>query len=840
MLSDISVRRPVLATMLTMAIVVFGLVSLTRLGIDRFPEVDFPIVAVTTTLEGADAEVMDIEVTDVIEEAVNTIEGIKHITSQSLEGYSQVTITFELGRDIDDAAQDVRDKVATVRNDLPEDVDPPVIDKLDLDSRPFLWIALIGNKPLQEITHYAKDILKPRLERIQGVGSIWLSGGREREIRVWLNANRLEDYHLTAADVSHALKTQHIEIPGGRIETGVKEFTVKTKGEFPTVPSFGELIIAYRNGSPVKLRDVGFLEDGMEDKRGITWYNEKTAVGLGIRRRSGANTVAVARKVKAELEKARATLPPGLELHRSSDSSLFIEESIAEIRFHLIIGAILAALVVYLFLHNWRSTIVTGIAIPTSIIGTFTLMRLLDFTLNNMTMLALTIAVGIVIDDAIVVLESIYRHRQQGEKLLQAAVEGTREVAFAVIASTLSIAAIFTPVAFMSGLMGRFFYEFGFTVAAAVLISLFISLTLTPMLCSRFLKTSKEAGIVKRLFDSFFAGLNRRYRWLLAAALRHRLLVVLVAVGSFVFSLYLGSILGKELTPTEDQAMFWIRSETDISTSVEYNEALMVEAARIVSGRPEIRSNFAATGLLRGEVNKGIMFVNLTDKKEREVTQDDIMKDFRQKLNAIPGFKSYIERVAMLGSARRTTPIEVDIQGPDLQKLDEMAQKVIRRMAKIPGIVDINTDLEIRKPEVRLNIDREKAGALGVDIRAIADTVRTLIGGRDVAKFKSEGDRHDIRVRLIPTHRDKPGDISHILVRASDSKLVKLSNVVNIQEGVGPAFINRKDRQRSVTIFADLEGIPLGGVVERVNRIIAEEVPPGYYYSWSRHTQDIC
>jgi HAE1 family hydrophobic/amphiphilic exporter-1 len=837
-LSDISIKRPVFATMMIMILLVFGIISYPRLGVDLYPNVDFPIVTVTTTLEGASPEVMETDVTDVIEEAVNTIDGIRTITSMSAEGYSRVTIEFELDRNINIAAQDVRDKIAAAKRLLPKDIDPPIIEKLDITGTPIMWIGVYGDRNIKDITFFAEKVLKRRLERLPGVGSIIVGGKREREIRIWLDADKLEAYKLTASDVTSAIKSQHIEVPGGRLESVAKEFVVKTKGEFEKVSDFNNLIIAYRDGSPIRLKNVGYAEDGMEDKRRIVYLNGRLAVGLGIRRLSGANTVAVAESVKEELRKSEAILPSGIKLDIGYDASQFIKESIKEVQFHLIFGSIMVILVVSLFLRSLKSTIISAIALPTSIIATFTFMNALKFTLNNMTMLALSLSVGMLIDDAIVVLENIFRHQENGENPIKAAQLGTKEIGLAVMATTFSIVAVFIPVAFMSGIVGRFFYEFGVTVSVAVLVSLFVSFTLTPMLCSRFLRIDTKHGKLYSYIGNVLSLIDEIYRKLLAISLKNRWKVIGIAIIIFAFSLNLWRYLGKEFTPPEDKGRFLVRMETPIGTSVDRSDKIFKEAERIVSQLPEVRTVFYALGFggAEGDVTKGVLFIHLKNKRNRKRSQQEIMNYLRKKFKSIPDLTALVEEPSMLGSGTRNAPVQLVIQGRDMKGLIKYSNMIMKELKKIPGVVDVDSDLENIKPEVRVYIDRERAGDLNLDVVSIASAINTLIGGIELGttKFKDikEGERYDIRVRLLPKDRITPEDIGKLLIRSKDGKLIRLKNVIVTEEGVGPNIINRKDRERSVTIFANLYKKPLGEVVDELNKITKRTLPREYTTSY--------
>lgn len=837
-LSDTSVKRPVVATMITLALVFFGILGYQRIGIDLYPQVDFPMVTITTTLFGAAPEVMDTDVTDPIEEQVNTIEGVKHITSTSGYGFSQIVVEFELYRDIDSAVQDVRAKVDVAKRKLPTDIDPPIIDKLDINARPILWLSVTGNQPYQKLGVLADEVLRPQLESIKGVGSILLGGYVKREIRVWLDGKKLEAHRLTSTDVSRAFLAKNIELPGGIIESVRREFTVRNLGELRNIQEFNDLIIAYQNGAPIRLKDVGWAEDGTEPVRTIARYNRIPSVGLGVIPRSGANVVEVARGVKNKLNDLKKTLPPGVDIHVSTDTSKFIEEAIGGVTEDVFIGGLLAAVVMFIFLLSVRSTLITAISIPTSLITSFGMMHFLGFTMNYMTMLALSMMVGVVCDDAIIVLENIYRHMEEGSDPMTAAREGTSEIAFAAMAATFSIAAVFIPVAFMGGMIGRFFFQFGVTVAVSVIASLVVSLILIPMLCSRFLKLELKHGKVYQFFDQTYRRLEARYQTALRFALKHRWLVVLIALTIFIGSIGLFLSLKREFVPKSDEGRFIIRLETPTgSTLYETDEKLrMVEDLAL--SLPEAKSVFVAIGVgERKEVNKGFVVVNLKDRKERRRSQQQIMVDVRKKMGQMPGFKAYVEDISPVATAgRRGAPLQVDLKGPEMERLEKISEQIMGEMVKSPGIVDVSSDLELTKPEVRVLIDRNRAADVGVDIREISSSVQQLIGGQEISKFKDveRAKRYDVRIRLIRDQRMNPQDISQISIRTPKGGLIKLAQVVQIEEGIGPNLVNRKDRQRSATIYADTSGgMTLGEAILEIEALAKKYLPPGYSYAFT-------
>jgi len=839
-LADTSIKRPVFATMMVMALVVFGVVSYPTIGVDLFPKVDFPIVNIKTILRGASPEIMDVDVTDKIEEAVNTINGVKTISSASAEGVSLITVEFVLERDIDLAVQDVREKIAAIRSKLPTDIDEPVIEKVDPDASPVLWMALSGQKSVRDLSTYADEVLKEQLQRINEVGAIRMGGLRLRQVRIWLDRYKLEAYKLTAHDVIRTLQRENVELPGGRIESTTKEYSVKIKGEVTTPQGFNDLIVGYYNNAPVRLRDIGRAEDGMAERRSIVRFNGVPSVGLGVQKQSGTNTVEVINRVKKELERIQATLPAGMKLEIAFDQSEFINRSIREVQHHLIYGGFFATLAVLLFLKSLSVTLISALAIPISVVATFGIMRAFNFTFNNMSMLALSLSIGILIDDAIIVVENIHRHLDKGKPPKEAASFATSEIGLAVSATSLAIMVIFLPVAFMKGIIGRFFFQFAMTVVFAVLVSWFISFTLTPMLASRWLRPSnpQNPGTIRRRldflgwFDRFYHITESAYRRFLALALRHRAAVLVLAMLSFAGGISITFFLGKEFIPPEDQASFIIRMQAPVDYSVDQADGMFRKMEEILRGFPEITTIYYALGTgTTEEISKGVMFMNLKPKAERKKNQEQIKKEVRNALSSIVGLKVSVENIALIGGGQRMVPIQYSIRGRNLKELETYSREVSNQFSRLPGIVDVDTSLEAGKPENRILIDRNKAADLGVDIGSVAEVINILIGGElDVTKFKDEtrGRRYDVRARLWAEGRTNPEDIGRLYVRSKDGRLVEIANIVKIQEAGGPSIINRVDRQRAITLFANLEGKPLGQAKNELDSIAAKVLPFEY------------
>jgi hydrophobic/amphiphilic exporter-1 (mainly G- bacteria), HAE1 family len=844
-ISDTSIKRPVFATMFIAALVVLGIVSYPEIGVDLFPKVDFPIVSISTTLKGASPEVMDIDVTDKIEEAVNTINGVKSITSTSIEGSSSIIVEFVLERDIDMAVQDVREQIAAVRSALPDDVTEPVIMKVNPDANPVMWLSLTGDKSRLELSTYADEVLKEQLQRVQGVGALILAGMQKRQVRVWLDTDKLRAYQVAPGDIAAVLAKENVEVPGGRIESSTKEFSVKVKGNLKNVSDFNDLIVASYQGVPVRIRDIGRAEDGMEDLRSFSRYDGMPSASLGIQKQTGTNTVEVVDRVKKEVERIKKTLPPGMNINVAFDQSTFIKHSMSQVQEHLILGSLLAIVAVFLFLRNLRTTLISAVALPVSIISTFALIRAFGFTFNNLTMLALTLSVGILIDDAIIVIENIYRHIEEGMAPREAAAFATSEIGLAVMATTMAIVAIFLPVAFMKGIIGRFFLQFALTVVFAVLVSLLVSLTLTPMLSSIFLHPKesgpKSSGVFSRISDSLERGYKRiegAYRPILKFSLDHRGAVLIGALLLFIFSMFLTKFIGKEFVPQEDQAQFLVRLEAPIDYSVDKADQLFRQAESLVRSTPEVAGVFYAQGFGAGgtgQINKAVMFTRLVPKAQRKRDQHEIMADLRKKFNIFPGLKGTTEDVSMVGGGIRNVPIQYVISSGDLENLQKYTKQVASELAKVPGLVDVDTSFEAGKPELKVFIDRDKASDLGVSVDSIANAVNLLISGQvDITKYKDEakGRRYDVRMRLNPQDRMNPDDLGRLYVRSKDGSLVQLGNIVRIEEGGGPTSISRVDRQRSIWVFANLEGKPMGEAIENLNAISARILPPGFITSY--------
>jgi len=851
-LADVSIRRPVLTWMMTLALIVFGVLGFLRLGVDQFPNLEFPVLTVQAVLQGATPEGMEEDVTDVLEERLNTISGVRSIRSTSYQGVSILIVEFELGTNLDIAAQDVRDKVALARVELPVELDPPVVGTFDPNETPVLWIPLDSRRSVVDISEAVRRQISPRLETIPGVAGVAMFGRRDRNIRIWLDGDQLRARALAATDVLMALQREHVEMPGGSVESDRVDYSVKTDAEFRTVAEMEKLVVAHRDGAPVLLRDVARVEDGAEDPTMTARYNGRDTVGMGIRKQTGGNTVAIVDEVRARLAEVAAVLPSGIRMHDAAgfiDFSRGVREAVAETEFALLFGALLAVLTVWVFLRRSRPTFIIALAIPVSLIATFGLVYLAGFTLNTMTLLGMALAVGVVIDDAIVVLENIERHRELGESGADAASKGTREIAFAATAATVSVAAVFVPVVFVEGLVGSFLRDFGLTVAGSVLLSLFVALTLTPMLAARMPPPSERRhGSIYHRLERGFVWLEDRYRRLLDWTLAHRLATVAVALVSFAGACGLSTQLESEFFPPADEGIFFARLEAPPGTSLEATTEYLKQDEAWFMRQPEVAGLFSAAGSGGGgdeaarhsESNMGMIFGTMHPREERERSVMEVIRAAREELGTIPGRKLRIFNPSeMMTAGANQGSFEVEIRGNlELAELDRLAHEMIRRLGALGGFVDLSSSLKMGLPEVRILPDREKAAALGVDARTVAQAVQMMIGGQDVGVFKEAGRRYDIRMRLEEGDRRDPAQVGQLYVRTGAGEVVELRNLVRIETGAAPSAITRTNRQRSVTIGANLsDGRTLGSAIEEARRVADEMLPEGVSLALSGQAQ---
>lgn len=862
-LADICIRRPVFAAMIILALVVVGAASYSRLGVDRFPSVDLPTVSVRTSLPGSSTEETEAEISQKIEEAVNTVEGIEELRSVSSGSTSFVIATFSLNRDIETATQDIRDRVAGVIRNLPLDVQPPVVSKFDNDSSPVMSIALSGNRSLRELTEYADKVVKVQLERSAGVGEVQLVGGLERAINIWIDPDRLAAFNIPITAVRQAMVRQNAEAPGGNVTSGAREQTLRTMGRFDNADDFNDLVVATINGQPVRVRDLGEAEDGTKEQRSVARLDGVPTVSLEIRRQSGANTVAVIEGVKTALARVQSQLPPDLKLNVIRDQSTYIYAALHEINLHLLLGSIFASLVVFAFMRSWRSTVIAAVAIPTSVVATFGMMKALDFTLNSVTMLALVLMVGVVIDDAIVVLENIFRFIEEKKMgSFEAAKKATQEIGLPVLATTLSLVVIFVPVSFMSSISGRFLYQFGLTAAAAVLVSLLVSFTLTPMMSARMLRaedTSSGHGHDQgaRSRQGFYARIDRVYERLLRFTMAHRRPAALICLGIMLASIPLFKLVKVEYIPSDvDESEFEVNVRAPEGTSLAgIDEAMRAIEAELrqVHGIRDVLAT-AGGGFLSG-VNQGSVFVRITPSEERKFSisrflnglvhldpgaafrdnysQRDVMTAVRGRLAKFPDLRCSVRNPRSFNIGGGGYDIDFALRGPDLKALADYAEQLREKSKELGGIVDADTTLKLDRPELRVQVDRERAAALGVDMSDVGSALQLMVGGdQQVSRFHDPGinDDYDVQLRLAEGARNDPQAIKGLFVPGRDGKLYQLGNFVSLYEETTASRVDRLDRQRQVSLRASVApGYALADRLEALQQAVDEmNLPPTY------------
>jgi HAE1 family hydrophobic/amphiphilic exporter-1 len=845
-LPEIAVRRPVFAWMMMAALIIFGLLSGSRMGISQLPDVDFPVVSVSINYPGAAPEIIETNVIDVLEDAVMTVEGVRSVSSASSYGQATITIEFELSRDIAQAVQDVQNKVAAAQRTLPKDIDPPVVSKTNPEDQPIMWLTLSSDrhKPA-EIMKYVKDVLKDKFSSLGGVGEILLGGYVDPNLRVWVSGHELNKYELAVTDVLSTIQSEHSELPAGQISSGKKEYDVRTLGEAKTSEEFANLVINQRGGQPVytriALKQVATIEDGLDDIRRISRANGSPAVGLGIRKQRGSNAVAVAQAVKKKMLEVQPQLPEGMKLALNFDTTKYIEDSVHEFYFTLVLSALITSLVVWLFLGSWTATLNIILAIPTSIIGTFIALYFFGFTLNTFTLLGLSLAIGIVVDDAIMVLENIVRHREMGENRVEASLKGTRQITFAALAATLAVVAIFLPVAFMRGVIGRFFFQFGVTMTIAVLLSLFEALTLTPMRASQFVQAGARTTRVGRAADFVFHSTAALYRRLLDIALRHHWKVIIGSLVFFALSITSIQFLGKEFMPAQDQGTFIIRLQTPVDSSMEYTNSKFLEAEKFFKGRADVERYFTAVGGFGkgGVVNNGILFISMKPKGQRgidpqtghELSQQELMDVARKAMKQVGDVKVSIQDLSLRGfTAARGFPVEFSVQGPDWEKMAGYSQTIMDKLNATGLVTDTDSDYLEGKPEIQIIPDRAKAAARGVSVSGISLVVNATVGGVVAGQYSSGGHRYDIRVRLQEQERDRAEQIKHLYVRNNRGELIPLSEVVELREKPSLAQINRYDRERAIKVFANVgTGKSQEQALAAAQKITKEVLPSGYH-----------
>ncbi len=834
-LPELSIRRHVFAWMLSAVLVLFGIISYGRIGMDRYPYIEFPVVSVSTTLKGANPDIVDASITNVLESSVNSVPGIEHIQSTSSPGISVINITFGLEKKIDVAFNEVQAKVNQVLRRLPKDVDPPIVAKVETNAQPIMWLALQGDRTQQQLNQYAINVLKKRIETIDGVGEVRLGGRRDRTIRANLIPERMVALGITAQDINEAFAKEHVQLAGGFIVGKTTENLVKLDLEFHSIDALKQMVVAWKGAAPIRLQDVADVEDGLTDNRQLARFNGETTIGLGIVKIANTNTVATTERVLERLEKElRPQLPPGMRISVVSNDSIFILEIVNALKEHLIEGTILAALVVWIFLRSLRSTLIISLAIPVSLLGAIAVIYFFGFTLNSLTLLALLLLIGVVVDDAIVVLENIFRHREELDAdPVSAAINGSNEVVFAVIAATLSLVSIFAPVIFMSGIIGQFFRSFAVVVTFGVLVSLLVSLTLTPMLCSRFLVVKEKGhahGPLYRRIEAFFVRLETIYRAMLGWSLRHRWKVVALTVLTVAATVPFFANIGKAFAPEQDEGRFLVYLRTPLGSSIDYTDSRLRMVEEVLRAHPEIFTEFALIGLgSAGQVNQGTVVARMVPKAERKITQQELLPILRKELAQIPGARAFAAPYPMV-QGQRGEPLQFVLSGENLQEVGRLTRELQARLALEPALGRIDTDLQLDLPQLVFQPDRLRIAAANLNTQDVALAINMLTGGIDLAKYNDDpgdGQRYDIRVKAREGAFTQPSDLAKIWLRAKDGKLVRLDSVASFKQTLGPAVIGRFDLQYAATFFAT-PAMPLGQAVDKVKATAAEILPTGY------------
>ena len=830
-LAEICIRRPVFATMLVMALVVLGFDSYRKLGVDLFPKIDLPAVTVTTTLRGASPEEVETQVSKRIEEAVNTISGIDDLRSISSEGASIVSVQFVLEKDPEVGAQEIRDKINRILPDLPKDADPPVIEKVATDATPVLNVAVSSPRDLRETTKVVDDRIKKNIESLRGVGQVRFVGDRQRQIQVWLDGEKLYSYNLNVEQVRAALASQNVEIPGGRLDQGSREVSLRTMGRVTDPRDFERIVVANIGGRPVRISDIGHVEDGFEESRSLARLNGSPGVVLEVRKQAGTNTLDVIQSIKTRIGELQQTLPPDFRVTYTRDQSKFISDSFHAVQEHLILGGILAAAIVFVFIRNWRSTLIAAVAIPTSIIATYTLMHAMGFTLDQITMLALVLMVGIVIDDAIVVLENVFRFMEE-KKLspMEAALMGTRDIGLAVLATTLSLVIIFLPVAMMSGIVGKFMSSFGYTAAFAVMVSLLVSFTLTPMLCARFLRPSDSGHDSKE--SKFFKRIADPYKRMLVWSMAHRWAIVSVCLLVFLSTVPLFLMVGKNFIPQDDQSEFEVTVKLPPGSSLQGSSDVMKQLEDELKTLPGVRDVLTSLGAdQRRQVDRGSILVELVDPKQRKQSQKELMLVARERVSKFHDLTIGVQQPSLIQGAGSAAELQFFLQGPDLNQLAKYAEQIKAKLAQIPGVTDLDSSYEAGKPELRVIVNRDKAADLNVNVSSIANAMRVLVGGDDqVTTYREGDDRYDVQLRVDKEFRNSPQALERLYVPSTTLGNVPMSNVASLQPATGPTQIERYNRQRQILFTANLvKGQALSNVLEDLNKTIKDlNMPAGY------------
>ena len=833
-LADVSIRRPVFATMLIASLVVLGIVSFGRLGVDLFPEVEFPYVSVTTALPGASPGTVETEVTDIIEEQLNTISGLKQMRSISAEGVSIVNLEFELEENADLKAQEVRDKISRLGGDLPADAEPPVIEKVDPDAAPILSVLLSGDLPIRDLTTFADEVVKERLQRVPGVGSVELVGGREREMRVWLDASAMRARGVTADDVLSAIQRENAELPGGRLVTDgrTRQFGIRTLAEAANAAEFAAIPVAYRpNGQTVRIGDIGRVEDSVEDENSYAQLDGELGVVLEVRKQSGENTVAVAEQIRAEIESIEATASEGVNFVIARDTSRFIEQAIGDVLFDLFIAVLLVVAVTFLFLLSWRATIIVLLAIPTSIVATFVAFAAFDFTINMVTLLALTVAIGLLVDDAIVVVEAVQNDVDEGVEPTEAAHSATKRVALAVLAGTFATLAVFVPIAFMEGIVGRFFFQYGLAIVFSVSVSMLVAFTLTPAMSARLLRPEHaDSGWLGRI-ESFHVGMRKRYEQLVGWAIDRRYLVL----GGALASVFIGGLFASQVPSTfmstTDRSEFLVTVKLPLGTGIASAKEAAQQVDIALREHPEVELVFVSAGSgSNPKVHELDIYVGLTHKRSRDLSQDNLMTFARDALSEnVPSAREIaVEEVPWVsGAGVGQVAIELIITGRDSAAINDYAQLLTGELAAQSNFVDVRSTYEGGRPELQIVVDRDRAADLGISARSLAAASRTLIGGSDAGTFNDNERRYDVRVRLDESARQSLYDVETLPLRTGQGTLVDLASVATVEVNQSAAEIERIDRSRQISVLANTApGVPLSVAVSQVEDLLAANPSP--------------
>ena len=828
-ISETSIRRPVLATVMSLLIILIGLVSYNRLTVREYPRIDEPVVTVNTRLIGASSEVIESQVTKPLEDSIAGIDGVDVLTSISRAEQSQISVRFKLARNPDDAAADVRDRVSRVRGRLPDAVDEPVIAKVEADAFPVIWLAFTSDtlSPL-EVTNIIERIVKPRLQTVPGVAQVNVNGDRTLSMRIWLDPDQLAAYRLTVQDVEDALRKQNLEVPAGRIESRQREFNVTARTDLATVAQFAEVALRTANGYTVRLRDVARIEQAAASERSSVRLNGVASIGTGIVRNATANPLDISEGVRAVMPQLQQELPPGLTVQVANDNSVFIDRSVKSVYRTIAEAVLLVALVVFVFLRTVRASIIPLVTIPVSLIGAFGIMAAAGFTVNTLTLLALVLAIGLVVDDAIVVLENIFRHIEEGLTPFQAALKGAHEISFAVVAMTLTLAAVYAPLAFTPGRTGRLFVEFALTLAGAVVVSGFVALTLTPMMCSKLLRHNPRPSRFDRGMEKFLVWLTRRYSGALTFVLAHRWIVLIVMALAGSGSVWLYKTAKEELAPIEDRGVILANVNAPDGSTLEYTARYLTEIERIGMARPEFDRVFVVAG--NPTVSQGISFLRTVDWDDRKKSTQQLARELQPQLSALPGVSAFPITPPSLGQGSRERAINYVILTSDsYDNLSRVSQQFIAEMAKYPGFVQPDTDLRLNKPEIFVEVDRERAADAGVAVDQVARTVETMLGGRAVTRFKRDADQYDVLVQTASRGRTTPEDIERMFVRGRNDAMVPLSSLVKVREAVSPRELNHFNQRRSVAITANLApGYALGEALEFMDETAQRVLPPGY------------